>query len=110
MNAKLTTHVLDTAAGRPAAGMRIQLFRGDETLADLVTNDDGRCDAPLLSGDSMFSGPCRLVFHVGDFLRKKGISSPFLDLVPIEFHLESDQSYHVPLVFTPWSYGTYRGS
>lgn len=110
MKGKLTTHVLDTAGGRPAAGVRVRLYRGDELLADRRTNADGRCDAPLLEGDGMFDGPCRLVFHIGDYFRETGGGSPFLDLVPIEFRLVSDETFHVPLVCSPWSYSTYRGS
>ncbi|MEM0896670.1 MAG: hydroxyisourate hydrolase [Verrucomicrobiota bacterium] len=110
MAAKLTTHVLDTAHGKPAVGMRIQLFREETLLVDITTNADGRCDAPLLSSEEMFSGACRLVFHVGDYFRSLDVASPFLDRVSVEFLLNADQGYHVPLICTPWSYSTYRGS
>ncbi|MEM6910314.1 MAG: hydroxyisourate hydrolase [Verrucomicrobiota bacterium] len=107
---KLTTHVLDTASGLPAAGVQVQLFREDRLLVEVTTNADGRCEEPLLAGEAMVSGACRLVFHVGDYFRARGVASPFLDRVPVEFRVEAGQSYHVPLVCTPWSYSTYRGS
>ncbi|MEM9480480.1 MAG: hydroxyisourate hydrolase [Verrucomicrobiota bacterium] len=110
MAAKLTTHVLDTTHGKPAAGMRIQLFRDGDLLADITTNADGRCDAPLLSSEEMFSGACRLVFHVGDYFRSLEVASPFLERVPVDFQIDAAQGYHVPLLCTPWSYSTYRGS
>lgn len=105
---KLTTHALDTAAGRPAAGLRVRLLRDREILAETSTNDDGRCDQPLLTDPA--PGRYRLVFAVGDYFRNRGIDSPFLDEVPIDFEIRAGESYHVPLVFTPWSYSTYRGS
>ncbi|MDX1604764.1 MAG: hydroxyisourate hydrolase [Candidatus Competibacterales bacterium] len=114
---RLTTHVLDTAAGRPAAGLRIELFRlGDERrrLADVVTNADGRCDGPMLEGDAFVAGEYELVFHAGDYLRKQGHElpdPPFLDRVPIRFGIAApDQHYHVPLLLSPFGYSTYRGS
>ncbi len=114
---KLSTHVLDTAHGKPAAGVRIQIL----TLRDGVwgqigvvqTNADGRCDAPLLQGDALRPGRYRLVFHVGDYFRALGhaASEPFLDEVPVEFGIaDITRPYHVPLLVTPWSYAVYRGS
>lgn len=105
---KLTTHALDTASGKPAAGLRVRLFHQDELLVDATTNADGRCDSPLLTSPP--PGAYRLVFSVGDYFRSLGINSPFLGDVPVDFTLAAGQSYHVPLVFTPWSYSTYRGS
>lgn len=110
MTAKLTTHVLDTANGRPAGGVRVQVFRDGKLLVDSLTNEDGRCDNPLLEGEEMFTGACRLLFHVGDYFRASGVAADFLEDVPVDFQLREDQSYHVPLVCTPWSYTTYRGS
>jgi len=110
MAAKLTTHVLDTAQGQPGAGVRVQLFRAENLLADTLTNAGGRCDAPLLEGSAMLPGAYQLHFHIGDYFRAQGIASPFLDVVPIHFSMEAEQSYHIPLVCSPWSYSTYRGS
>ena len=112
---KLTTHVLDTANGCPAAGVRIELFRlGGTLLVSTVTNDDGRCDKPLLEGVALESGEYELLFHIGDYFRAKGVALPppaFLDVVAIRVGLANDQPhYHVPLLVSPWSYSTYRGS
>ncbi len=115
---RLTTHVLDTTTGRPAAGLRIDLERIDgETrhrLASVATNADGRCDAPLLQGAQLVPGNYELLFHVGDYLRGLGLTLPeplFLDLVPIRFGIAAtDQHYHVPLLVSPFGYSTYRGS
>ena len=115
---RLTTHVLDTATGRPAAGMAIELLRLDgerrELLATVRTNADGRCDAPLLQGAQLTAGVYELVFHVGDYLRAGGSSVPepaFLDIVPLRFGIAAtDQHYHVPLLISPFAYSTYRGS
>ena len=115
---KLTTHVLDTAAGRPAAGVRIELFRlsanSPENLGEVVTNQDGRCEAPLLSGANMRPGTYELVFHVADYFRTANVtlSEPaFLDQVPIRFGIaEAGAHYHVPLLISPYGYSTYRGS
>jgi 5-hydroxyisourate hydrolase len=114
---KLTTHVLDTADGIPAAGVRIRLSRlGDtpkQVLATL-TNQDGRCDAPLLEGDAFVPGHYELEFFVGDYFRARGkqLADPaFLDVVVLRFGIASQsQHYHVPLLVSPWSYSTYRGS
>lgn len=115
---RLTTHVLDTATGRPAAGMKLELFRlGDDghlLLKTVVTNGDGRCDAPLLQGSELASGTYELMFHVGDYLRAGAVplsDPPFLDLVPLRFGIaEPGQHYHVPLLVSPFAYSTYRGS
>jgi 5-hydroxyisourate hydrolase len=113
---RLTTHVLDTAGGRPAAGVRIELSvrEGDgwRALAAVTTNADGRTDAPLAA--ALAAARYRLVFHVGAYFRAQGAKladPPFLDQVPIEFAVaDPDAHYHVPLLVSPWSYSTYRGS
>jgi 5-hydroxyisourate hydrolase len=110
MLTKLTTHVLDTAHGKPGVGVRVQLHRNETLLADTVTNAEGRCSSPLLEGEAMLPGAFQLHFHIGDYFRGQGIASPFLDVVPIHFSIEAGQSYHIPLVCSPWSYSTYRGS
>ena len=115
----LTTHILDTTCGLAAAGVHIQLSRvnGDGTRTELHTtfsNDDGRCDAPLLSGESFVSGQYELEFAIGDYFAAKGVpmSEPrFLDVVVLRFGIaDEDSHYHVPLLVTPYSYSTYRGS
>lgn len=118
MPAQLTTHVLDTAYGCPAAGMKIELWslageaRSRVTVAR--TNADGRTDAPLLSADQMKAGQYEIVFFVGDYFAEKS-SAPaaarFLDTVPVRFGIvDAGASCHVPLLCSPWSYSTYRGS
>ena len=115
---KLSTHVLDTTQGKPGAGVRIALFaigpNGRTLLKTDVTNADGRCSAPLLEGDAMQIGKYELVFAAGDYFAAEGVALPeprFVDQVTIAFGIASvDQNYHVPLVVTPWSYSTYRGS
>ena len=115
---KLTTHVLDTANGCPAAGMAVTLLRLDGpqplTLKQLRLNHDGRADAPLLEGAALVAGRYRLVFGVADYFRLRGNAlpePPFLDEVPLDFGLADPSShYHVPLLVSPWSYSTYRGS
>ena len=110
---RLTSHVLDTSAGRPAAGVRIVLRRDDETLADTRTNADGRTDKPLLEGAAFKVGAYELTFHVGDYFRDRGVplaDPPFLDLVPLRLSIAEDTHYHVPLLVSPFGYSTYRGS
>lgn len=115
---KLTTHVLDTAAGKPAAGMRIEVSilegKSWRALITVITNGDGRTDAPLLEGAAFVPGRYRLVFHVAAFFRAQGQQlpePPFLDQVPLRFGIaDSSANYHVPLLCSPWSYSTYRGS
>lgn len=116
--ARLSTHVLDTAAGRPAAGVRLDLFRLEGDQRTLVktdwTNKDGRTDSPLLSGDTIPVGAYELLFQAGDYFRANGLplaDPPFLDEIPLRFAIaETDGHYHVPLLLSPWSYSTYRGS
>ncbi len=115
---KLTTHVLDTMNGGPAAGMAVSLHRleagGAVLLKALRLNADGRADAPLLEGAALAAGRYRLVFGVAEYFRGRGADlpePPFLDEVPLEFGIADAQAhYHVPLLCTPWSYSTYRGS
>jgi 5-hydroxyisourate hydrolase len=115
---RLSTHVLDTANGRPARGLGVELFALQDgrrtSLVRAVTNADGRTDAPLLVGDHFRTGCYELVFQVGEYFRAAGAATgapPFLDEVPIRFGLaEPDGHYHVPLLVSPWSYSTYRGS
>lgn len=108
---KLSTHILDTMHGGPAPGVRIDLRRDDEIVLSTTTNDDGRTDAPLLSPASIKAGTWELHFHIGDYFRSRGVASPFLDIVPIRFQIANpDEGYHVPLLASPWSYSTYRGS
>lgn len=116
---KLTTHVLDTMRGKPGAGIRIELNAIDpggaaRRLADVVTNADGRTDTPLLAGEAMKAGRYELLFHVGDYFRRIGAAAgepPFLDIVPVRFAIaDAAAHFHVPLLASPWSYTTYRGS
>jgi 5-hydroxyisourate hydrolase len=115
---KLSTHVLDTTQGRPGAGVRLELYRVDGATRTLlktdITNADGRCDAPLLTGDALRVGEYELVFAAGDYFAAQGVNVPaprFIDRVTIAFGVaDATQNYHVPLVVTPWSYSTYRGS
>jgi 5-hydroxyisourate hydrolase len=114
---RLSTHVLDTANGRPAAGVPVALFTLDGERRRLVvtttTNADGRTDGPLLAGDDFRPGTFELVFQVGAYFRAAGTAAtpPFLDTVPVRVTLaEPDGHYHVPLLVSPWSYSTYRGS
>lgn len=115
---KLSTHVLDTSQGKPAAGLKIDLFfLGGESrqhLASYTTNADGRTDASLMEAEDMAVGVFELVFHVGDYFDALDIALPspkFLDKVPIRFGISDvEQSYHVPLLLSPFGYSTYRGS
>jgi len=114
----LTTHVLDTARGRPAANLRVELFSLNPSseerslLKEIRTNADGRTDAPLLGDDEMDGGVYELVFGVGEYFAGEEIPDPpFLGRVPVRFGIADPTAhYHVPLLVSPWSYGTYRGS
>jgi 5-hydroxyisourate hydrolase len=104
---KLTTHVLDTYSGHPAANLHIELWRYGQPLADVYTNQDGR--APLL--DTLEEGDYQLLFFVREYFEQRGIDSPFLNAVPVHFTVSDETlNYHVPLLVSPWSYTTYRGS
>lgn len=115
---KLTTHILDTAAGRPAAGVAVVLHRLDggrrELLLRTRSNDDGRIDAPLLSGDALRAGTYELEFAVGDYFAAAGVTLPeprFLDVVVLRFGIaDPGAHYHVPLLVSPYGYSSYRGS
>ena len=115
---KLSTHVLDTAQGKPGAGVRVELYAVDggqrTLLKQEATNADGRCSAPLLEGADLKTGQYELVFAAGDYFAAQGVALPsprFIDRVTIAFGVaDASQNYHVPLVVTPWSYSTYRGS
>lgn len=115
---KLSTHVLDTAHGRPGAGVKVELYAVDGGQRTLLkqdaTNGDGRCNTPLLEGDTLRAGQYELVFAAGDYFAAQGVTLPsprFIDRVTIAFGVaDPSQNYHVPLVVTPWSYSTYRGS
>jgi 5-hydroxyisourate hydrolase len=125
---RLTTHVLDTSAGRPAAGLGLALYRLDDDgqralLVETRTDADGRVGAPLLEGEALRPGVYELVFEVGEHFARRGTtlvpsvaavpgpSHPFLDQVPVRFGVaDGGAHYHVPLLVTPWSYTTYRGS
>jgi 5-hydroxyisourate hydrolase len=116
--AGISTHVLDTTVGRPAVGMRIEfsVMRDGRwhRLRELATNADGRTDGPLLAAADMAPGAYRIVFHVAEFYRGRGVAlpdPPFLDRVPVRFGVaDTATHYHVPLLCSPWSYSTYRGS
>jgi len=118
VDGRLSTHVLDTHAGRPAAGVAIELyeFAGEKVhyIQSAITNSDGRTDQPLICGRPLPIGRYELRFAIGDHFRSRGIASgdpPFLDIVPLRFSIaEPEGHYHVPLLCTPWSYSTYRGS
>ena len=122
MAGKLTTHVLDTALGKPAAGMRIVLYRHDddrvEFLKEVMTNADGRVDGPLLEGAALKAGMYELEFHAGSYLRGQTVNTGgdlpetlFLDVIPIRFGVDDPKAhYHVPLLISPFGYSTYRGS
>ncbi len=118
MPAKLSTHVLDTTHGCPASGMKIELWSLDGDDRTLVTtaktNADGRTDQPLLSADEIKAGQYEIVFFVGDYFAARSTPLPkmrFLDKVPVRFGIaDAGAGYHVPLLCSPWSYSTYRGS
>jgi len=108
---RLTTHVLDTARGRPGTGIRIELYalQGETgtLVASATTNRDGRTDAPLLEGEKLRTGTYQLMFHIGAYFKSEG----FLDAVPVRFKIaDAAGHYHVPLLCSPWGYTTYRGS
>ena len=116
---RLTTHALDTAAGKPAAGLALRLDRVEATghrttLVETHTNKDGRTDRPLLDEGEFRTGTYELVFQVADYFRASATTRsepPFLDVVTLRFTVaRTDEHYHVPLLVSPWSYSTYRGS
>ena len=115
---RLTTHVLDAAHGCPGSAIKVELYRVEgerlERIASAVTNSDGRCDGPLLQGDDYRSGVYQLQFQAGDYYRARGTALPdpaFLDVVVLRFGIDAGQEhYHVPLLISPYSYSTYRGS
>ncbi len=115
---KLSTHVLDTARGRPAAGLTVELYRLEgerpKRLGTFTTNRDGRTERPLLEGEEMVAGVFELVFHAGAYFATSGLTLPepaFLDLIPIRFGVANPEAnYHVPLLLSPYGYSTYRGS
>lgn len=113
---QLTTHILDTAHGTPAAGVDIRLYAVGEDrslCASAVTNQDGRSEKPLLAGTAMNTGTYEIEFDIGAYFRSGGVESgepSFLDTVVIRVSLNADEHYHVPLLVSPWSYSTYRGS
>jgi len=114
MKGKLSTHVLDTSGGRPAAGVSIGVWRWQEgkrhLLKTVITNADGRTDEPLLVGAEFQKGEYELVFQVGPYFGA-GPDNSFLNEIPIRFRiLTSEETYHVPLLVSPWAYSTYRGS
>lgn len=117
MSGYLTTHVLDTARGCPAEGLKIDLYKiiGETRthLKTVVTNDDGRTDAQILPAGEFEVGTYELVFHAGDYLDQIGTPAEtprFLDVIPLRFGMSQEQHYHVPLLLSPFSYSTYRGS
>ncbi len=115
---QLSTHVLDTAHGCPAAGMQVTLQRldgaGAQTLRQVTLNADGRADAPLLDAQTMAAGRYRLLFEVAAYFRARGLvlpEPPFIEVVQVDFGIaDAAARYHVPLLVGPWSYSTYRGS
>lgn len=114
---KLTTHVLDTSQGRPGSGIPLRLSRvtsiGQELIKESTTNADGRTDSPLLSEEEFSEGTWELEFDVGAYFERQPVTvsePPFLDRIPIRFSITADEHYHVPLLVSPWSYSTYRGS
>lgn len=117
MTGYLTTHVLDTARGCPAEGLKIELFRLDGAertlLKTLLTNDDGRTDEQILPAETFEIGEYELVFYAGDYLDSIGVppeAPRFLDVIPLRFGMSEASHYHVPLLLSPFGYSTYRGS
>jgi 5-hydroxyisourate hydrolase len=113
---RLTTHILDTTGGCPAAGVDIRLFHLSderELLVSAISNIDGRTEEPLLEDEVMRTGMYELEFGIGNYFAARGgpvDDPPFLDTVVIRFSIKADENYHVPLLVSPWSYSTYRGS
>ena len=111
---KLTTHVLDTATGAPAQGLKIDVFSNEKFIRSVTTNSDGRVDGAVLENENLTVGSYELRFHAGNYLRAKGhnlADPPFLDVIPIRFGIaDPGQHYHVPLLLSPYSFSTYRGS
>ena len=112
---KLTTHILDTSMGTPAQGVEIKLYKRNDSSLKLInsakTNEDGRCNEPLLSGNLFEEGCYEIEFNIGHYYATKEIDCPFLKDVVIRFYISnSDENYHVPLLISPFSYSTYRGS
>ena len=113
---QLTTHILDTANGKPASSVAIRLYASGEQrdlLTTAVSNADGRTDSALLDGDAMQTGSYEIEFDIGAYFSAQGSPSsdpPFLDTVVIRFSVRAEERYHVPLLVSPWSYSTYRGS
>ncbi len=110
----LTTHVLDTARGCPAAGLKIELFLiadgRREQRGERMTNEDGRTDTPILPEQVFVAGTYELIFHAGEYLRANGMPDSFLDTIPIRFAMAEAAHFHVPLLLSPFGYSTYRGS
>jgi 5-hydroxyisourate hydrolase len=113
---RLTTHVLDTSSGRPASGLKVELFRDGEAdpIVTVTTNSDGRLDGALMEGAALSSGAYEIRFHVAAYFLASGVTlpdPPFLDVVPIRFGIsDASAHYHVPLLIAPYGYSTYRGS
>jgi 5-hydroxyisourate hydrolase len=108
VSGRLTTHVLDTAHGQPAAGVAIEVSRDGVPVARAVTNADGRTGAPLLEGEAFVAGTYEIVFRIGDYFR---LEPRFLDQVPVRVTIaDPSQRHHVPLLVSPFGYSTYRGS
>lgn len=117
---RLTTHVLDTSRGKPGSGIALTVERIDgeqrQQVASAITNDDGRCDAPLLEGDAFTPGEYEICFDAGTYLSASGVDAPangprFLDRIVLRFGIaNADEHYHVPLLLSPFGYSTYRGS
>ena len=113
MPGKLTTHVLDVSGGIPAVGVKISVYRDGKLLHSAITNSNGRLDSPLLAGEQLIAGSYRIDFGIGDYFAARGdeAAGRFLKVVPIAFEIDdSGHDYHVPLLVSPWSYTTYRGS
>ena len=113
---KLTTHVLDVYSGKPGSGIKVDLYQIQnnkrEQLSSVILNSDGRADKPLIEGSNFKEGQYELVFFVNDYFKKITEVSkiPFLDDVVVKFGINAKENYHVPLLVSPWSYSTYRGS